>query len=186
MSSGGPPEHGRRRRDEPTSSEQTFANLLNGFTLDSSRRKARDEPRPPVEQERARQREREAAAAWEQADAEAEVEAAAAVRAYAWTGGRTTSDLQLEVETLVQARSEGHRPGALVRADHHQVVELCRHPRSVAEVAALLALPLGVARVLLGDMASQDLIVVHENAPHVDGTPDLSTMERVLAGLRRL
>ncbi|WP_199444161.1 DUF742 domain-containing protein [Umezawaea beigongshangensis] len=186
MSSGGPPEHGRRRRDEPAPSEQTFANLLNGFTLDSARRKPRDEPRAPVEQERAHQQEREAAEAWEQADADAEIEAAAAVRAYAWTGGRTTSDLQLEIETLVQAREEGYRPGALVQADHHQVVELCRHPRSVAEVASLLSLPLGVARVLLGDMAAQGLIVVHENAPQEDGTPDMSTMERVLAGLRRL
>jgi hypothetical protein len=50
----------------------------------------------------------------------------------------------------------------------------------------LLSLPLGVARVLLGDMAGLGLINVHETASANGDTPDLALMERVLSGLRRL
>jgi hypothetical protein len=57
----------------------------------------------------------------------------------------------------------------------------------VAEVAALLAIPLGVARVLLGDMAGLGLVIVHQTASSTGkGGPDLALMERVLSGLRRL
>jgi hypothetical protein len=66
------------------------------------------------------------------------------------------------------------------------VAELCREPRSVAEVAALLTLPLGVARVLIGDMASQGTVVVHQTASTSGDVPDMALMERVLSGLRRL
>ena len=41
----------------------------------------------------------------------------------------------------------------LTSAEHQVVAELCRAPRSVVEVAALLSLPLDVAGVLLADMA---------------------------------
>jgi hypothetical protein len=74
--------------------------------------------------------------------------------------------------------------------EHRAVAELCRAPRSVAEVAALLSLPLGVARVLLADMAGIGLVVVHRNPPGEEGShagrPDMVLMERVLSGLRRL
>jgi len=66
------------------------------------------------------------------------------------------------------------------------VADLCREPRSVAEVAALLKLPLGVARVVLGDMAGQGTVVVHETAGSSGDVPDMALMERVLSGLRRL
>jgi hypothetical protein len=66
------------------------------------------------------------------------------------------------------------------------VVGLCTSPRSVAEVAALASLPLGVARVLLADMARVGVIRVHKNAATSDGRPGLALMERVLAGLHRL
>jgi hypothetical protein len=56
----------------------------------------------------------------------------------------------------------------------------------VAEVAALLSVPLGVARVLLGDMAGLGVVTVHQNASSAGNTPDLALMERVLSGLRRL
>ena len=59
-------------------------------------------------------------------------------------------------------------------------------PKIVAEVAALLSLPLGVARVLLGDMASNGTVTVHQTASTPGNAPDLALMERVLSGLRRL
>jgi hypothetical protein len=57
---------------------------------------------------------------------------------------------------------------------------------AVAEVAALLSLPLGVIRVLLADMADIGLVVVHRSANGSSNTPDMALMERVLSGLRRL
>ena len=66
------------------------------------------------------------------------------------------------------------------------VLDLCGEPRSVAEVAALVAVPLGVAKVLLGDMADRGMITVHETATGAGDVPTQALMERVLAGLRRL
>jgi hypothetical protein len=53
-------------------------------------------------------------------------------------------------------------------------------------VAALLSLPLGVIRVLLGDMATLGLIDVHDNPTGRDDRPDVELMERVLRGLSNL
>ena len=56
-----------------------------------------------------------------------------------------------------------------------------------SDTLALLTIPLGVAKVLLGDMAECGLITVHQTAT-ANGNPtqDCALMERVLSGLRRL
>ncbi len=111
---------------------------------------------------------------------------ASVVRPYTWTRGRTSPVVDLAVETLVS--TSGHRPDMAVLSseEYRAVAELCRAPRSVAEVAALLSLPLGVARVLLADMADIGLVVVHRSANSSGDRPDMTLMERVLSGLRRL
>ena len=67
------------------------------------------------------------------------------------------------------------------------IIELCREIRSVAEVAAILRVPLGVARVLVADLEDEGL--VHVADPHVATpercSPDLRVLERVLSGLRQ-
>ena len=108
------------------------------------------------------------------------------VRPYAWTGGRTRPTYDLAVETLVSAAGVGREPARIPQYEHRAVAELCRVPRSVAEVAAMLTLPLGVARVLIADMASQGTVVVHQTASQSGDVPDMALMERVLSGLRRL
>ena len=70
--------------------------------------------------------------------------------------------------------------------EHRQVHSLCTEPRSVAEVATLLGVPLGVAKVLLGDMANMGLVIVHKTATGGANKAHLMLMERVLSGLRRL
>ena len=105
----------------------------------------------------------------------------ALVRPYSRTGGRTRSTFDLALETLVSTTERADL--AFVDAEHQPIVELCRSVRSVAEVAALLGMPLGVARILVGDMAEIGLVAVHRTGP--DGPP-LGILERVLAGLRRL
>jgi len=111
---------------------------------------------------------------------------AAAVRPYAWTRGRTKASLELAIETLVSTSQRGRDQIGLLQVEHRAVAELCEQTRSVAEVAALMSLPLGVARVLLGDMAGLGVVTVHQTASSAGNVPDLALMERVLSGLRRL
>ncbi|SMD10771.1 Protein of unknown function [Kibdelosporangium aridum] len=109
------------------------------------------------------------------------------VRPYAWTGGRTETAYDMPIEALISTnRATLARNGSTMTHDHRSVADLCLSARSVAEVAALLSLPLGVARVVLGDMASAGMVVVHRPKSADDGHPDLAMMERVLIGLRNL
>ena len=112
-------------------------------------------------------------------------ELATYIRPYAWTGGRTKSKYQLELETLVST-SDLCRTANLERLEHYSIADLCQQPRSVAEVGAFLSVPLGVTKVLLGDMADLGLIVVHHTVRETGGSSHLMLMERVLSGLRRL
>jgi hypothetical protein len=113
-------------------------------------------------------------------------DSASVVRPYTWTRGRTSPVLDLAMETLVSTSEDGPETAVLSSEEHRAVAELCRAPRSVAEVAALLSLPLGVARVLLADMADIGLVVVHRDVNRSGDMPDMTLMERVLSGLRRL
>lgn len=108
------------------------------------------------------------------------------VRPYAWTRGRTRPAYDLAVETLLSTTPRGRDPEQVTQYEHRMIADLCHEPKSVAEVGALLSLPLGVARVLLGDMAAHGSIVVHETASSTGDAPDMALMERVLSGLRRL
>ena len=112
--------------------------------------------------------------------------AAAAVRPYTWTRGRTKSGFDLAIETLVSTNARGRAQAASLQVEHRAVAELCEQTRSVAEIAAMLSVPLGVARVLLGDMAGLGVVTVHQTASSAGSAPDLALMERGLSGLRRL
>jgi hypothetical protein len=86
-----------------------------------------------------------------------------------------------ERKELTGGGSLSHRVMPEMRA----IVELCRRMRTVAEIAALLRMPLGVVRVLLSDLADQGKIRVYGTG-HGPGQPDRALLERVLSGLRRL
>jgi hypothetical protein len=75
-----------------------------------------------------------------------------------------------------------------MRSEHQSVARLCRSTKSVAEIGALLSLPLGVVRVLLDDMAGLGLVTVHSNQTTLngDGAPDMDLLKRVLRGLSNL
>jgi Protein of unknown function (DUF742) len=62
------------------------------------------------------------------------------------------------------------------------IAALCHDILSIAEVSARLHLPLGVIRVLVGDMADEHLVMVRRPAQAGD-RPDLALLERVLYGL---
>ncbi|MET8412660.1 DUF742 domain-containing protein [Streptomyces sp. NPDC005195] len=111
----------------------------------------------------------------------------ALVRPYAMTGGRTRPSHQLAIEALVRTAvdlSEAY--GQLPEA--YRICLLCREINSVAEISAHLAVPLGVARILVADLAERGLVVVHQSQGDEvsGGRPQVTLLEKVLSGLRRL
>jgi hypothetical protein len=105
------------------------------------------------------------------------------VRPYYMTGGRArpTQD-DLDIEALVSTTAQGDRSPKLT-VEQRAIIALCRDLLSVAEVSARLDLPLGVTRVLIGDMASEGLVILHRPAS-VGDRPDLALLQRVLYGLQ--
>src|SRR5512139_2247647 len=130
-------------------------------------------------------------------------EAGPVVRPYAVTGGRTRHgksdfDLIAIVVTVEDAVKEEdlipdlglsagapHRPGPALGPEHEKIVMLCRSPLSVAEVASEVDLPLGVVRVLLGDLLEHELILVRRPAP-VAQFPNERVLKDVIDGLHAL
>ncbi|MEO3809783.1 DUF742 domain-containing protein [Sphaerisporangium sp. B11E5] len=113
------------------------------------------------------------------------VEQSSLVRPYAMTGGRTAPRTALALEALVSSLLSTHQDLSTLTPEKQAISQLCRQVRSVAEIAALLRVPLGVARVVIADMAAEGLVQLHQ--PQLDtGKPDLNLLERVLSGLRRL
>jgi hypothetical protein len=112
------------------------------------------------------------------------------VRPYTVTRGRTRPKLDIALEALVETTVRG-RTGVMDGGnggEHEQIAALCDgRLQSLAEVAARMRLPLGVARVLIADMAADGLVAVYEpallNENEAVGT---ELLERVLSGLRRL
>jgi len=109
-----------------------------------------------------------------------------AVRPYTWTRGRTRPVSDLALETLVSTSERGRDTSAICSAEYAAIAQLCSDVRSVAEVAALLTLPLGVVRVLLADMIDNGLVHVHPSFMGWGSAPGRSMMERVLVGLKQL
>jgi hypothetical protein len=107
------------------------------------------------------------------------------VRPYALTGGRTrpsgeTFDLMSMVTAVRGAQASTYD----LEPEHLTLLRLCRLPRSVADLAADLDLPLGVVRILLSDMRERGLIAVHHPVPRQVADPQL--LREVADGLRRL
>ncbi|WP_370942887.1 DUF742 domain-containing protein [Amycolatopsis sp. cg5] len=208
----------------PVGDDGTFADVLNGFTLDSGRgrrkqrRKDKDSGQQGSSQEPTDQGDRVTSvvsppdpgglfdpapqeyadyASYAEYPASAQddllhpAEETAIVRPYALTGGRTKANYALELETLVSAKEEVavgvFSDAAMQQIENLSIMEECRTPRSVAEIAAAMRVPLGVARVLISDAADAGLVTVHKTLSGNDGAEaHLVLMERVLSGLRRL
>ena len=105
------------------------------------------------------------------------------VPVYAITGGRTRSGAgqDMPVETLVTATAA--RGVDMLQAEYRTAVELATHPVSIAEVGAALAVPLGVARVVVADLVDAGHLAAHL-PPSTDGGPAPEILERLLEGLR--
>ncbi|QUQ67912.1 DUF742 domain-containing protein [Kutzneria sp. CA-103260] len=102
------------------------------------------------------------------------------VRPFIVTGGRTMPLRDdLRIETLVVANRAALT--APLRFELQTVVRLCQQPRSVAEVAATLHVPLGVAKVVIGDLMAAGHVTVHQATELA-----VSTIERIRDLVRAL
>ncbi len=107
------------------------------------------------------------------------------VRPYVLTQGRTqapeaTFALEAQVRSLITSPSMPRT----ATPEGRRIVDLCQTPLSVAEVAARLMVPVGVARVLVGDLAAANAVTVDVGAQ--DAANDVALLERLLDGIRAL
>jgi Protein of unknown function (DUF742). len=113
-------------------------------------------------------------------------EAGPVVRPYTLTGGRSrpfTSGLNLltHVEALYAPDADlvGLQP------EQRAILELTRTATTVAELAARLDLPVGVVRVLVGDLIQANLVSTFEADAAVRAPGD-DILQAVIDGLRAL
>ncbi|MFI0482366.1 DUF742 domain-containing protein [Actinomadura sp. 9N215] len=125
------------------------------------------------------------------------------VRPYAMTRGRTRANGEpLDIVTILVATGrKPAEPGRLSR-QQRRMLALCRRPYALADLASDLDLPLGVIRVLTGDLLDSGLMDVQRwtvpsdpftaGPPHADGPyadrphADPNLLRRVLDELRAL
>jgi hypothetical protein len=123
--------------------------------------------------------------------AERDEPSGALVRPYAVTRGRTRPKLEIAIEALIETTVRGRAAGSRSSAhgqEQQYIATLCDgRLQSLAEIAARMQLPLGVARVLIADMAADGLVAVYAPTSFDDNDAvGTELLERVLSGLRRL
>ncbi|MET7359978.1 DUF742 domain-containing protein [Streptomyces sp. NPDC005562] len=118
-------------------------------------------------------------------------EAGPLVRPYAMTGGRTRPGLRgvrFDLIALVTLDTNAPGPGdrSALGPEHRALLELCRtETQSVAELAAGADLPVGVVRVLLGDLLEMGGVKISRPVPPAR-LPDEKILREVIDGLRAL
>jgi hypothetical protein len=130
------------------------------------------QPYPPAQQQ-------------QQFPAEEESGSTRLVRPYTVTGGRTQPRYKLALEALVSATVYEPRDLSVLAPECQAILQFCLDWRSVAEISAVLRMPLGVARILVADMSADGLVRIHQRDDS-EGRPDLNLLERVLSGLRKI
>ena len=107
-------------------------------------------------------------------------------RPYTLTGGRTrpASERYFDLVDVVACSGKAAE-NVSFSPERRQILDLCRDPVTVADLASATGLPLGVVRVLLDDLAGENLIVVYTTAPRGRVT-DRHLLRQVLDGLHAL
>ncbi|MGW6059029.1 DUF742 domain-containing protein [Streptomyces sp. NPDC055189] len=117
-------------------------------------------------------------------------EAGPLVRLYAMTAGRARTDNGAErVDLMAIVRPTAATPRGPLPPEQRALLARCAQgPRPVADLASDSGLPLGVVRVLLGDLTAQGLI--HITPPESTATgkerPPAHLLREVINGLRAL
>ncbi|AZQ70635.1 DUF742 domain-containing protein [Streptomyces luteoverticillatus] len=118
------------------------------------------------------------------------------VRPYTMTRGRTKPPAEERLDLIALVIAEefllAHPGGAYAIADrtlspeHLDIADLARRePHSIAELAATLDLPVGVVRVLVGDLIDAGYVRISRPVPPAE-LPDAGILREVIDGLRAL
>jgi hypothetical protein len=108
------------------------------------------------------------------------------VRPYAMVRGRTRpTSGDFDLIALIVATQPAASTAVELGPEHVTIIGLCQRPLSVAEISAHLDLPVGIVRVLLGDLLDNGFILVREprRAAQVHSEP---VLKAVISGLRSL
>jgi hypothetical protein len=109
------------------------------------------------------------------------------VRPYTLTAGRTDTSVNLPLEAPVQTLQAGLARRWPPNEVHDRIVKLCTKSPSVAEISARLDLPVGVARVLVGDLVISGYLRVHRTLNERSTRDERHELiGRTLRGLRAL
>jgi hypothetical protein len=119
-----------------------------------------------------------------------EAELSQLVRPYTLTRGRTRHAAAEAFDLVTQISPAPREPGTADEdaqdPEHEAILDLVRvRTLSVAELAADLDLPLGVVRILLGDLLDAELIELTRPVPAAE-LPDVDILREVIRGLRAL
>ncbi len=106
-------------------------------------------------------------------------------RLYTVTGGRSEADDTFDLVTLIVSECE---PATGMQSEHVRILEMCRHPTALVEIAAELKLPITVVRILLGDLHAMGKVSARHPraAASVADLPETALLQEVLHGLRNL
>ncbi len=109
------------------------------------------------------------------------------VRPYALTAGRTDTDVDLPLEAPVQTLQAGLAHRWLPDDARGRIIQLCVGSPSVAEISARLDLPVGVARVLVGDLVRSGYLRVQRTLTERSTRDErYELIGRTLRGLKAL
>ncbi len=116
------------------------------------------------------------------------------MRPYAVTGGRVRSATSnLPLETLIEVLPGAVNSSGLTPEKRSILQHAAHNYVSIAEVSALLRMPLGVVRILISDLADEGYLKVHTSTPvnvHTghgqNPAMSLSVLESVLNGISAL
>ena len=113
-------------------------------------------------------------------------EAGPVVRPYAVTSGRTlpSGGASFGLIDVVVATSERQPEYLRLGPEHRRILSLCRRPTPIVDLTSEIDLPLGVVRVLLGDLASEGMVRVL--ATQKQPVTDERLLRMVLDGLESL
>jgi len=113
------------------------------------------------------------------------------VRPYTMTGGRTITESPLiALEALVASTPEGMRQRRRFRWEAAEIISRSRRETAVVELAALLAVPVGVVRVLADDLRAEGAVTITD-PPSVlvtepGGEVYTDLLHKVLDGIKSL
>jgi hypothetical protein len=106
----------------------------------------------------------------------------AMLRPYLLTSGRVNATL--EIEAQVVATDKGRASHQYLTFERRDIVLLCHAAMSVAEVATRLRYQIGVARVLIADLAASGDVLVRR--PEAEPALDIAMIERVIRALEAI